>query len=181
MVQIAGGEKRLGRVCGYSEGADRRTFSRAQRALVSEEGMLSHVRVNSKRVRGVTEGAPVAAGTPCAGGNAGVRVGSLGGSATAGAGTSRVLKTVSFPDMRKIPPPTSPADFASRTCLASLNDVGVGFDTAGAGTGGIVVDFSSEGGGGGGGVEGVWETRRVLMGFRRTSLSLLVSWVTTGG
>lgn len=137
--------------------------------------MLSHARVNSKSVRGAAKGACVAADT--AGVDAGVRVGSLGGSATAGAVTSRVLNTVSFPDIRKIPPPTRPADFASRTCLASLNDGTAG---AGAGAGGIGVDFPS-GGGGGGGVEGVWETRRELMGFSRRSLSSLVGWVTTGG
>jgi hypothetical protein len=150
--------------------------------------MLSHARVNSKSVRGAAKGARVAADIACAGGgigagagvDAGVRVGSLcgSGSATAaGVGTLRVSNTVSSPDMRKIPPPTRPADFASRTCLASLNDVSVGFGTAGAG--GIGVDFSS--GDGGAGVEGVWETRRELMGFSRRSLSSLVSWVTMGG
>lgn len=144
--------------------------------------MSSHARVNSKSVRGTAKGARAVADTTCAAGaDAGVRVGSLGESATAGAGTSRVLITVSFPDVRKIPPPTRPTDFASRTCLASLNDVGVGFGTAGADAdaGGIGVEFSS---GGGGGVEGVWETRRELMGFSRRSLpSPVVSWVTTGG
>jgi hypothetical protein len=147
---------------------DRRTFSRAQRAPVSEGGRLSHARVNSKSVRGAAKGACAGGG---AGADAGVRVGLLDGSATAGAGTSRVLNTESFPDMRKTPPPR-PADFASRTCLASLND-----GTAGAGGGGIGVDFPS-GGGGGGGVEGFWETRRELMGFSRRSP---VGWVTTGG
>ena len=161
---------------------DRRTFSKAQRAPVSEEGMLSHARVNSKSVRGAAKGARVADDTACAddgiGVDAGVRVGSLDGtgSATAGADTSRVLNTVSFPDVRKIPPPTLPADFASRTCLASLNDVGVGFGTVGAG--GIGVDFPS---GGGGGVERVWETRRELIGFSRRSLSSPANWVRTGG
>jgi hypothetical protein len=86
---------------------------------------------------------------------------------------------VSFPDTRKIPPPTRPADFASRTCLASLNDVSVGFGTADAG--GIGVDFPSGGGGGGGGVEGVWETRRELMGFSRRLLPSPIGWVTMGG
>jgi hypothetical protein len=162
---------------------DRRTLSRAQRAPVSEEGMLSHARVNSKSVRGAAEGARVAAGSGAgAGVDTGVLVGSLGGSATTGGGTSRVLNTVSFPDMRKIPPPTRPADFASRSCLASLNDdVSVGFGTAGSGAGSIGVDFPFPSKGGGGGVEGVLETRRELMGFSRRSLSSLVSWVTTGG
>lgn len=131
-----------------------RTFSRAQRVAVSEEGMLSHARVNSKSVRGGAKGARVAAGTACAGGGTGADadagVGSLGGSATAGAGTSRVLNTVSFPDMRKIPPPTRPADFASRTCLASMKDAGVGFGAAGAEAGAMGANFPS----GGCGVEG---------------------------
>jgi hypothetical protein len=174
MVWVSG-EKIQGRV-------KRRTFSRAQRAPVSEEGMLSHARVNSNSVHGAAKGAGVAADIACAGGGAGagvdtcVRVGSFGGSATADGGTSRVLNTVSFPDVRKIPPPTRPADFASRTSLASLNEVSVGFGTAGAG--GTGVDFPS--GGGGGGVEGVSETRRELMGFSRRSLSSLVGRVTTG-
>lgn len=146
--------------------------------------MLFHTRVKSKSVRGAAKGAFVAVDTACAGGgvgdsvDAGVRVGSFGGSATAGAGTSRVSNTVSFPDMRKIPPPTRPTDFASRTCFASLNDVGVGFGTAGAGGNGV--DFPS-GGSGGSGVEGVWETRRELMGFNRRSLSSPVGLVRTGG
>jgi hypothetical protein len=63
--------------------------------------------------------------------------------------------------------------------LASLNDAGVGFGTAAAGF--IGVDFPSVGGGGGGGVEGVWETRRELMGFNRRALSSPVGLVTTGG
>jgi hypothetical protein len=175
------GVKRLRRENIQGRGVDRRTFSRAQRAPGSEEGMLSHARVNSKSVRGAAKGARVAADTACAGGGvgvgSGVRVGSLGGSATAGASTSRVLNTESFPDMRKIPPPTRPADFVSRTCLASLNDVGVGFGTAGAGAGGIGVEFSS---GGGGGMEGVWETRRELMGFSRISLLSPVGCARTG-
>ena len=162
---------------------DRRTFSKVQRAPVSEEGMPSHARVNSKSVRGAAEGAGITADVACTGGgvgvDAGVRVGSLRGSATAGVSTSRVLNTVSFPDTRKIPPPTRPADFASRTCLASLNDVGVGFGTTGAGAGGIGVEVSSEGGGGG--VKGIWETRRELMGFSRISLLSPVGWVRTGG
>ena len=147
--------------------------------------MLFHTRVKSKSVRGAAKGACVSVDTACAGGrvgdsvDAGVRVGSLDGSATggAGAGTSRVSNTVFFPDTRKIPPPTRPTDFASRTCLASLNDVGVGFGTAGAG--GTGVDFPS--GGGGGGVDWVWETRRELMGFSRRSLSSPVGLVRTGG
>ena len=101
------------------------------------------------------------------GASAGVCVGSLGGSATGGTGTSRILNTVSFPDTRKIPLPTCPADFALRTCLASLSDAGAGDGTAGAG--GIGVEFASGGGGAGAGVEGVWETRRELMGFSRIS------------
>ena len=149
--------------------------------------MLFHTRVKSKSVRGAAKGACVVVDIACAGGvgdsvDAGEGVGSLGGSATAGAGagagTSRASNTVSFPDMRKIPPPTRPTDFASRTCFASLNDVGVGFGTAGAG--GIGVDFPS-GGGGGSDVEGVWETRRELMGFNRRSLSSPVGLVRTGG
>lgn len=166
------GGRRLG---GESRGVDKRTFSRVQRAPVSEDGMLSHARVNSKSVRGATKGSRVVvAGS---GGVGVVRDGSLGGGglASAGVGTSRVSNTVSFPVMRKIPPPTRPADFASRTCLASLNDVGIGFGTAGAGGFGVV-DFPS-GGGAGGGVVEVWETRRELMGFRRRSLLLLVGWV----
>ena len=168
------GVKRLGRRYSLREGVDRRTFSRAHRASVSEEGMLSHARVNSKSVRG-------AADTVCVGdgAGAGVRVGSLVGSATAGTSTSRVLNTVSFPDTRKIPPPTRPADFTSRACLASLNDAGVGFGTAGAG--GIGVEFASGGGGAGGCVEGVWETRRELMGFNRRSVLSPVGWVIMGG
>ena len=149
--------------------------------------MLSHARVNSKSVHGAAKGARVAADTACASGSAcagvdaGVCVGFLDESATVGAGTSRILNTVSFPDTRKIPPPTRPADFASRTCLASLNDVSGGFGTAAAG--GIDVDFPSGNGGdgGGGGEEGVWETRRELMGFSRTSLPSPVGWVTMGG
>ena len=122
--------------------------------VVSEEGMLSHARVNSKRVSGAAEGA-------------GAGAGSLGRLVT---GTSRVLNTVSFPDMRKIPPPTRPTDFASRACLASLKDEGVGFGAAGAGVGAAVgaigTDFPS---GGGGGAEEGWRTRRELMGFKRIS------------
>lgn len=137
--------------------------------------MLSHARVNSKSVRG-------AAGTTRARDGAGADVagvGSLGGSATAGAVTSHVLNTVLFPDMRKIPPPTRPTDFASRACLASLNDdAGVGFDAAGAGAGFIGADFPS---GGGGGVEGGWTTRRELTGFKRRSSPLPLGWVTMGG
>jgi hypothetical protein len=139
---------------------------------VSVEGMLSHARVNSKSVRGAARGARVAAADAGAGADVGVRVGSLGGSATAGAGTSRVSNTVFFSDTRKIPPPTRPADFSSRTCLASLNDVSAGFGTAGAGVdaGDIGVEFRSAGGGGC--AEEVWETRRELMGFSRRLLSL---------
>jgi hypothetical protein len=153
-------------------GEGTRTFSRAQRVAVSEDGMLSHARVNSKSVRGAAEGARVAAGAVCV--DAGVGAGSLGGwSATAAdAGTSRVSNTVSFPDMRKIPPPTRPADFASRTCLASLNDAGVGFGATGAGAGVIGADFPSGEG---------WRTRRELMGFKRRSSPSPVDWVTTGG
>ena len=135
--------------------------------------MLYHARVNSKSVRGAAAPAPDGA-------DAGV--GTLGGSVTAGAGTSRDLNTVSFPDTRKIPPPTRPTDFASRACLASLNDAGVGFCAvdAGAGVGaeaeaGVTgVGFPS---GGGEGVEEGWGTRRELMGFKRRSASPLVGWV----
>ena len=128
--------------------------------------MLSHARVNSKSVHGAADPAAVDAG-----------VGTLGGSVTTGAGTSRVLNTVSFPDTRKIPPPTRPTDFASRACLASLNDAGVGFGAAGAGAG-TGTGFASEGGGG---VEEGWGTRRELMGFKRMSSSPPVGWVTMGG
>lgn len=131
---------------------------------VSEGGMLSHARVNSKSVRGAAEGARVVAGTACVGAGAGAGAGFLSGSATADAGTSRVLNTVSFPDIRKIPLPTRPADFASRTCLASLNDAGVGF---GAGAGGA--DFPSGG------------RTRELMGFKRRSSLAPVGCVTVGG
>lgn len=142
--------------------------------------MLSHARINSKSVRGAAKGSRVAV---AGGGGAGaICEGSLcgGGSATAGVSTSRVSNTVSFPDMRKIPPPTRPADFASRTCLASLNDVGVGFDTSDAGGFGVV-NFPSGDGADADGVEGVWETRRELIGFSRRSLLSLVGWVIMGG
>lgn len=128
--------------------------------------MLSHARVNSKRVSGAAEGARVAAGADA---------GSLGTSRT---GTSRVLNTVSFPDMRKIPPPTRPTDFASRACLASLKDEDVGVGAAGAGAGAIGADFPS---GGCGGVGEDWTTRRELMGFKRRSSSPPVGWVMMGG
>jgi hypothetical protein len=87
------------------------------------------------------------------------------------------LNTVSFPDMRKIPPPTRPTDFASRTCLASLNDAGAGFGAAGAGAGAIGAEFPSRGGDR---VEGGWTTRRELTGFKRISSPLLLGWVTMG-
>jgi len=124
-----------------------RTLSRPQRAAVSEMDMWSHARVNSKSVRGAA-GATRAAVSETA-------AESFGGSAAVGAGagtTSRVLKTVSFPDMRKIPPPTRPTDFASRACFASAKDAGFGFCVAGAASG---VEFG----------EGV--SVRELMGFRR--------------
>ena len=120
------------------------------------------MRVNSKSVRGTAKGVHVVVDTTCTGGgdsacvDASVHIGSLGGSAMAGVGRSRVLNAMSFLDIQKIPPLTRPADFASHTCLASLNDVSVGFGTAG--TGGIAVDFPS----GGGGVKGVWETQQEL-------------------
>jgi hypothetical protein len=110
--------------------------------------MRSHARMNSKSVRGgavsgarnatadvaVDTGA-VGVGRTSVGGSspgAAVRFLICGGSATSegsgGTGTWRVLNTVSFPDTRKMPPPTRPADcFSSRTCFASLNDVGLGF------------------------------------------------------
>jgi hypothetical protein len=159
-----------------------RTFSRAQRAAVSAGGMRSHARVNSKSVSGAAGEAPTDPG-------AGAGAGSWGGSATVGKGTSRVLNTVSLPDMRKMPPPTRPADFASRACFASLNDAGVGFcvagarASAGAGTGGaaaaaaaaVGVGFPSEGGG----VEG--DSTRELMGFRRASVGRGASGDIEGG
>jgi hypothetical protein len=133
-----------------------RTFRRDQRDAVSEAGMLSHARVNSKSVRGGT-GAGLGVGCgeraddedadpePCVadGGTAGC------------AGTSRVLKTVSFPDTRKIPPPTRPACFSSRTCFASLNDAGSGF---GVGPGSAAAGLGSRD----------VESRRELMGFKRS-------------
>ena len=115
-----------------------RTFRRVQRAAVSEADTPSHARVNSKSVCGgdtgtdvgtgrdgsVDEGADDADADPdprvvdtCLCGCAG----SFG--AGVGAGASHALKKVSFSDMRKIPPPTCPAFFSSRTCFASLNDV----------------------------------------------------------
>lgn len=148
-----------------------RTFSRAQRAAVSAGGMRSHARVNSKWVSG---GAVGEARTDAGGGaGAGACAGSGGGSATAGKGTSRVLNTVSLPDMRKMPLPTRPTDFAS------LNDAGVGFCVTGAragagvGTGGAAAAGAAVGVGfpsGGGGVEG--DSARELMGFRRVSVGL---------
>jgi hypothetical protein len=110
--------------------------------------MLSHAHINLKSVWS-------AADTVCIGdgASAGVCVGSLGGSATGGTGTSRVLNTVSFLDTQKIPLLTHPADFASHTCLASLNEAGADDGTARAG--GIGVEFASGGGGASAGVEGV--------------------------
>jgi hypothetical protein len=97
--------------------------------------MMSHARVNSKSVRGAVECAVVnAAGCSGDADEPGVCGGSRGtvgflvdAAGSASAGTSRVLNTVSFPDMRKMPPPTRPADIlSSRTCFASLNDAGFG-------------------------------------------------------
>lgn len=98
--------------------------------------MMSHARVNSKSVRGAV-GCTVVDAAGCCSGDAdepGVCGGSRGmvgflvdAAGSARAGTSRVLNTVSFPDMRKMPPPTRPADIlSSRTCFASLNDAGFG-------------------------------------------------------
>jgi hypothetical protein len=95
--------------------------------------MLSrfHVCGNLKSVHRASEGARVAHNTACAGGGIGVdasdRIGHSGREAAS------VLNAVSFPDVRKIPLPTRPPDFASRTCLASLNDVCDGFSRARAG------------------------------------------------
>jgi hypothetical protein len=133
-----------------------RAVKRTQRDAVSEAGMLSHARVNSKSVRGGGTGAGL--GVSCGGcaddanvdpepcvtdGDTAGRAGSFC------AVTSRVLKTVSFPDTRKIPPPTRPAFFSSRTCFASLNDAGPGSAAAGLGSGDV-------------------ESGRELMGFKRS-------------
>jgi hypothetical protein len=146
--------------------------------------MRSHARVNSKSVRGEAVNgardvaADVAGGTGAAtagcgcgvggasvgGSSAGAAVGSLarGGSAAsavASTGTWRVLNTVSFPDTRKMPPPTRPADcFSSRTCFASLNEVGLGLWPVATLDG---VGFESG---------GVASSTRELMGFKRSFL-----------
>jgi hypothetical protein len=144
--------------------------------------MRSHARVNSKSVRGgaVTgarnSAADVAVGTGAvtAGCGCGVGGASVGGcspgaavsflacggsTVSAGAGTWRVLNTVSFPDTRKMPPPTRPADcFSSRTCFASLNDVGLGFSPAATPDG---VDLESG---------GAASSTRELMTFKRSFL-----------
>ena len=75
-----------------------------------------------------------------------------------GAGTSRVLKTVSLPDTRKIPPPTRPALFSSRTCFASLNDAGSGFGVVTVSAVGADADLGSRD----------VESRRELMGLKRS-------------
>ena len=122
--------------------------------------MRSHARVNSKSVHG----APVAR----AGADGRVDAGRRGVSDAGRAGTSRVLITVSLPDMRNMPPPTRPTDFASRACFASLNDVGAGFCVPGgcgvgvdAGVGLSLVGADVEG-----------DSTRELMGLRRS----LVDW-----
>lgn len=135
--------------------------------------MPSHARVNSKSVRGAAGDACAAAARAGASvdvdADAGVE--SLGsGLAVARAGTSRVLNIVSFPDTRKMPPPTRPTDFVSRACLASLNDAGgLGFGVTGAASGagsdvdvdaGAGVDCPS------GGAEG--DSTRELTGFKRS-------------
>lgn len=130
--------------------------------------MRSHARVNSKSVRG----APLAGGGAGASADAGAGAGWWLGISGAGcARTKRVSITVSLPDMGNMPPPTRPTDFASRACLASLNDAGVGFCVAGG------CDVDVDGGGGGGGVGSLWvgvcvegDSTRELMGFRRSLL-----------
>jgi hypothetical protein len=125
---------------------------------VSEAGVLSHARVKSKSVRGGGTGACLGVGwdaDACSGGCAG----------TFGAGTSCVLKTVSFPDTRKMPPPTRPAFFSSRTCFASLNEAGFGVGPASAV--GAAVDLGSR----------EVESRRELMGFRRSFVVLVLAGV----
>jgi hypothetical protein len=160
---------------------------------VSEAGVLSHARVNSKSVRGAVGGGCNAAvdvavgagagatGCCCDGGNGGEA--GIGGSpvtaagffvcgssaVSARAGTSRVLNAVSFPRIRKMPPPTRPADFfSSRTCFASLNDAGFDFWVAAATSD---EDFGSDG--------GVSNTRE-LMAFKRSISDCLVSMVDVG-
>jgi hypothetical protein len=129
-----------------------RTFNKAQRAVVSAAGMRSHARVNSKSVSGTAAAARV-------GVSAGAGTG-VGASGTTGAGTSRVSTTVSLPDMRKMPPPTRPTDFASRVCFASLNDdADVGFWVMGAVAGASSV-----------GVDVGGDNTRELMGFRKSLL-----------
>jgi hypothetical protein len=134
-----------------------RTFRRDQRDAVSVAGMPSHERVNSKSVRGGTR---AGLGVGCDGrADAEPRVadkGTGGCAGSFGAGTSRVLKTVSFPDTRNMPPPTRPAFFSSRTCFASLNDAGSGF--------GVGPGSAAAAGLGSGDVE----SRRELMGFKRS-------------
>lgn len=121
--------------------------------------MRSHARVNSKSVRGASVTGVDA--------DADADAGRWGVSVAGCRRTSRVLITVSLPDMRNIPPPTRPTDFASRACFASLNDAGVEFCVAG----GSGVDV------GGGlllvaGVDVEGDSTRELMGFRRS----LVGW-----
>ena len=120
--------------------------------------MRSHARVNSKSVCG----APVAG----AGVVAGAGAGCWGVSDAGRVGTSRVLNTVSLPDIGNIPPPTRPADFASRACFASLNDAGVGFCVAGGCGVDVGVGLSLVV------VSVVGDNTRELMGFRRS----LVGW-----
>jgi len=120
--------------------------------------MRSHARVNSKSVCG----APVAG----AGVVAGAGAGCWGVSDAGRVGTSRVLNAVSLPDIRNMPPPTRPTDFASRACFASLNDAGVGFCVAGGCGVDVGVGLSLVG------VGVVGDSTRELMGFRRS----LVGW-----
>ena len=140
--------------------------------------MLSHGRVNSKSVRGGDTGADLGVGwdrsaggvtdgadadrEPGAADNCTCGwAGSLG--ASVGAGTSRVFKIVSFPDMRKMPPPTRPAFFSSRTCFAALNDAGSGFGVGPASAVGAAVGLGSRD----------VESRRELMGLRRSFVGLV--------
>ena len=117
--------------------------------------MRSHARVNSKSVRG--------ASVAGAGVDAGADAGCWGISDAGRVGTPRI---VSLPDIRNMPPPTRPTDFASRACFASLNDAGVGFCVAGGCGVDVGVGLSLVG------VGVVGDSTRELMGFRRS----LVGW-----
>ena len=123
---------------------------------MSEAGMLSHARVKSKSVREGGTRAGVGVGW-------GADAGSGGCTGSFGTGTSCVFKTVSFPDTRKMPPPTRPTFFSSRTCFASLNEAGFGVGPASAV--GTAVDLGSRD----------VESRRELMGFRRSFVALVLA------